>query len=71
MEPLDAVNDSVEQRTQFWSQPPPYQAELDHEGSDVRTIRLIVSITLGLTAMVPSCFGPARARFNGTQPTMN
>ena len=49
MEPLDAVNDSVEQRTQFWSQPPPYQAELDHEGSDVRTIRLIVSITLGLT----------------------
>ena len=52
MEPLDAVNDSVEQRTQFWSQPPPYQAELDHEGSDVRTIRLIVSITLGLTLVL-------------------
>ena len=52
MEPLDPVNDSVEQRTQFWSQPPPYQAELDHEGSDVRTIRLIVSITLGLTLVL-------------------
>lgn len=52
MEPLDSVNDSVEQRTQFWSQPPPYQAELDHEGSDVRTIRLIVSITLGLTLVL-------------------
>ena len=52
MEPLDPVNDSVEQRTQFWSQPPPYQAELDHEGSDVRTIRLIVSITLGLTLIL-------------------
>ena len=52
MEPLDAVNDSVEQRTQFWSQPPPYQAEIDHEGSDVRTIRLIVSITLGLTLVL-------------------
>ena len=52
MEPSDAVNDSVEQRTQFWSQPPPYQAELDHEGSDVRTIRLIVSITLGLTLVL-------------------
>lgn len=52
MEPLDTVNDSVEQRTQFWSQPPPYQAELDHEGSDVRTIRLIVSITLGLTLVL-------------------
>lgn len=52
MEPLDPINDSVEQRTQFWSQPPPYQAELDHEGSDVRTIRLIVSITLGLTLVL-------------------
>ena len=52
MEPVDSVNDSVEQRTQFWSQPPPYQAELDHEGSDVRTIRLIVSITLGLTLVL-------------------
>lgn len=52
MEPLDPVNDSVEQQTQFWSQPPPYQAELDHEGSDVRTIRLIVSITLGLTLVL-------------------
>lgn len=52
MEPLDSINDSVEQRTQFWSQPPPYQAELDHEGSDVRTIRLIVSITLGLTLVL-------------------
>lgn len=52
MEPLDPVNDSVEQRTQFWAQPPPYQAELDHEGSDVRTIRLIVSITLGLTLVL-------------------
>lgn len=52
METSDSVNDSVEQRTQFWSQPPPYQAEIDHEGSDVRTIRLIVSITLGLTLVL-------------------
>ena len=32
--------------------PPPYQAEFDYETGDVRAIKLIVSITLGITLVL-------------------
>ena len=32
MEPVDGLNASIEEQTKFWSAPPPYQAEIDHEG---------------------------------------
>ena len=49
MEPVEGLNASIEEQTKFWSAPPPYQAEIDHEGSDIRAIKLVVSITLGIT----------------------
>lgn len=52
MEPVDEINASIEERTKFWSAPPPYQAEIDHEGSDIRAIKLVVSITLGITLVL-------------------
>lgn len=52
MDPSDVVNDSVEQGVQFWSQPAPFQDGADSEGSDIRAIKLIVSITLGLTLVL-------------------
>ena len=52
MEPVDGLNASIEEQTKFWSAPPPYQAEIDHEGSDIRAIKLVVSITLGITLVL-------------------
>ena len=52
MEPVDDVSTSVAEATQFWSAPPPYQAEFDYETGDVRAIKLIVSITLGITLVL-------------------
>ena len=52
MEPHDALDDAIEKRVQFWSTPPPYQAEIDHEGSDMRAIKLVVSLTLGITLVL-------------------
>ena len=51
MEPVEGLNASIEEQTKFWSAPPPYQAEIDHEGSDIRAIKLVVSITLGITPL--------------------
>ena len=52
MEPVEGLNASIEEQTKFWSAPPPYQAEVDHEGSDIRAIKLVVSITLGITLVL-------------------
>lgn len=52
MEPVDALNDTIEERVKLWSTPPPYQAEFDHEGSDMRAIKLVVSVTLGITLVL-------------------
>jgi len=52
MEPHDALDDAIEERVQFWSPPPPYQAEINHEGSDMRAIKLVVSLTLGITLVL-------------------
>ena len=52
MEPVDDVNTSVAEATQFLVRTTAYQAEFDYETGDVRAIKLIVSITLGITLVL-------------------
>ena len=52
MESADPVDESVEGNVQFWQANQPFQAELAPEGSDIRTIKMIVSITLGFTLVL-------------------
>ena len=46
MEAAEPTGESVGENGQFWQAPQPYQAELAPEGSDIRTIKMIVSITI-------------------------
>lgn len=52
MEAAEPTGESVGESGQFWQTPQPYQAELAPEGSDIRTIKMIVSITLGFTLVL-------------------
>ena len=52
MEAADLTGESVAENGQFWQAPQPYQAELAPEGSDIRAIKMIVSITLGFTLVL-------------------
>ena len=52
MDSADPVDESVEGNGQFWQANQPFQAELVPEGSDIRTIKMIVSITLGFTLVL-------------------
>ena len=52
MEAADPTGESVAENGQFWQAPQPYQAELAPEGSDIRAIKMIVSITLGFTLVL-------------------
>lgn len=52
MDSADPVDESVEGNGQFWQANQPFQAELAPEGSDIRTIKMIVSITLGFTLVL-------------------
>tara|TARA_B100000900_G_scaffold377726_1_gene361399 strand:- start:279 stop:1454 length:1176 start_codon:yes stop_codon:yes gene_type:complete len=52
MQSADPPGESVESKEQFSSIPQPFQAELAEEASDIRTIKMIVSITLGFTLVL-------------------
>ena len=52
MQSTDPLGEAVDGSEQFWSAPQPFQAELAEEGSDIRTIKMIVSITLGFTLVL-------------------